>query len=1028
MNITPNTTEIQIQNNTIDLLKAMGWQYIAKDEIQHYRDNTNQVMLKDILLERLQALNSFEYKGNSYPFSAKNLAKAISSIDVPLNEGLGNSNQKITDQLLLGNAFEEVLSDGVRKSFSINYIDFQNVENNVFHFTEEFVVDRTIKNEKTKTRRPDLVLFINGIPIGVVELKRSSINTSQGISQMIRNQRELEIPQLFKYVQITLAGNNHAPKYATVNTSKKFYASWKEESELDLSGLVKDRMASELDKTVHSLFSKDRIVELIHSFILFDAQVKKITRYQQYFAIKSAMSKLDKFDSTGRRAGGLIWHTQGSGKSLTMVMLAKEIKRLIINSKIIVVTDRKDLDKQIHDTFRNSEIHAEKATSGRNLIELLQSGVSVITTLIHKFEKVKDEDVRLDDANIFVLVDESHRSQSGDMSRAMNKVLVNGCYIGFTGTPLMKKEKNSFAKFGGEIHRYTIDQAVKDKAILPLLYEGRFVDQWITDKKSMDRRFDKISKNLSDEQKLDLKNKWARFQNVASSEIRLEMIAEDIASHFKNQVQGTGLKAMLATSSKYEAIKYHQLFEDYYSDIKTAFVISKPDSREGNEEVDEQEDNKAFVNEHWNRMMQKYGDEDKFITKVKDEFVRGEEVDLLIVVDKLLTGFNAPRAGYLYIDKELKEHNLLQAIARINRLYEGKDFGFIIDYRGLLGDLDKALTTYSGLSNFDEDDIASAVIDIKEEIARVKTHYTNLQELFSGVENKSDQESYEVYLADDSRRKQFYEYLSLYARALKTALSSDKLDEVFTDDEIRDFKVKMRFYSELRKSVKIRYFEVVDFSQYEKQMQKLMDTFISAGDANQLTKIVNIFDDGFDEEVERLQGNNARADAILSASSAFVSEKMDSNPAYYEKLSQKIKQIINDYRNKRLSEEEKLANAKEVQQILLSANDEVSSAEYPEKIQKHAFAKVVYDNIGDYFSELPNGDIIQVNVEFSLQIEALFAQYSKRPDWQNSTDIKNKINSEVQDLLWNIEDDFNISFDIDKMLEVIRSISINNNL
>lgn len=470
------------------------------------------------------------------------------------------------------------------------------------------------------------------------------------------------------------------------------------------------------------------------------------------------------------------------------------------------------------------------------------------------------------------------------------------------------------------------------------------------------------------------------------------------------------------------------LFEDYYSDIKTAFVISKPDSREGNEEVDEQEDNKAFVNEHWDKVIRKYGDEEKYITKIKDEFVRGEEIDLLIVVDKLLTGFDAPRAGYLYIDKELKEHNLLQAIARVNRLYDGKDFGFIIDYRGLLGDLDKALTAYSGLSNFDEDDIASAVLDIKEEVARVKTHYTNLQELFSAVVNKSDQESYEVFLADKEKREKFYEYLSLYARALKTALSSDKLDELFSDDEIRAFKAKMRFYSELRKSIKIRYFEVVDFSQYEKQMQKLMDTFISAGEANQLTKVVNIFDDGFDEEVERLQGSNAKADAILSASSAFISEKMDSNPAYYEKLSQKIKQIINDYRNKRLSEEEKLENAKEVQQILLNANDEATSAEYPESIQNHSFAKVVYDNIGDYFSELPESDIVQVNAEFSLQVEAIFAKYNKRPDWQNSTDIKNKINSEVQDSLWNIEDQFNISFDIDKMLEMIRSISINNNL
>ncbi|KAA0439453.1 MAG: type I restriction endonuclease subunit R, partial [Candidatus Thioglobus sp.] len=878
--------------------------------------------------------------------------------------------------------------------------------------------------EIEKTRRPDLVLFINGIPVGVVELKKSSVEAAQGISQIIRNQEKDEIPQLFKYVQITLAGNNHTPKYATVMTSKKFYAAWKEEEALDLTHLVVNRTPSELDKTVFSLFSKARVIALIRSFILFDDGAKKITRYQQFFAIQKSLKRIKTFDNVGRRAGGLIWHTQGSGKSLTMVMLAKEIKRLIGSAKIIVVTDRKDLDKQIHDTFRNSEIPAKKAISGRNLVELLQSGTSVITTIINKFEKVKNEKVILDDDNIFVLVDESHRSNSGDMSRAMKKVLIKGCYIGFTGTPLMKKERNSFANFGGEIHRYTIDQAVKDKAILPLLYEGRFVDQWIVDKKSMDRRFDKIARDLNEEQKLDLKKKWARFQNVAGSERRLEMIAEDISIHFEAQVKGTGFKAMLATNSKYEAVKYHQLFSELYPNIETAFVISRTDSREGNEAVDESEDNKAFVNEHWNELMQTYGDEDKYLTKIKDKFVHSNEIDLLIVVNKLLTGFDAPRAEYLYIDKELKEHNLLQAIARVNRLYEGKDFGFIIDYRGLLGDLDKALTAYSGLSEFDEDDIASAVINIKDEIARVKTYYTNLKELFAGVVNQADQESYEVYLADESKRKQFYDFLSQYARALKNSLSSDKIDDVFSEDEIQEFKAKMRFYAELRKAIKIRYFEVVDFAQYEKQMQKLLDTFISADEVNQLTKTVNIFNDGFNQEVERLIGSNARADAILSASSAFISEKMDSNPAYYEKLSRKISQIIDDYRNKRLSEEEKLANAKEIQQIILSANDEDETGHYPEEIQDSPFAKAVYDNVGEYF--ISGSNLTQAHIEFSVQVENIFQQRCQRPDWVNSTETKNNIHGDIQELLWNMGDKHKISFDVDKMLEIIRSIGINN--
>ena len=435
------------------------------------------------------------------------------------------------------------------------------------------------------------MLFINGIPFGVVELKKSTRGTEEGISQMIRNQGHDEIPNLFKYVQITLAGNNHSPQYGTTGTAKKFYAVWKEKHEGEMwerfdgmfgAGVLTpsngvetlvsldnkngtevptprgnngtkvpapmERTPSLLDKTVYALFEKHRVVELLHSFVIFDGKVKKIARYQQYFAIESIMERIAKLDNTGRRHGGLIWHTQGSGKSLTMVMLAKVIKRNIVGSKVIIVTDRKDLDKQIHDTFNNSEVKAVRAKSGRDLVALLQSGKSVITTLIHKFEKVKNENVTFDDPNTFILVDESHRTQGGDMHKAMKKVFPEACYLGFTGTPLMRREKNSFAKFGGEIHRYTIDQAVEDKAVLPLLYEGRLVDQWVNDEKGLDRRFEQISRHLNEEQVLDLKKKWARFQKVASSERRLEMIMLDINEDVRKRLQGTDFKAMLATS------------------------------------------------------------------------------------------------------------------------------------------------------------------------------------------------------------------------------------------------------------------------------------------------------------------------------------------------------------------------------------------------------------------------------------------------------------------------------------------------
>ncbi len=1049
-----------------------------------HRSSTNQVILRDILLKQLQKLNGFEYKRTQYPFSAKNIARAIDDLNVSLNEGLMTANQKISDQLLLGNSYSEELSDGVKKSFSLHYIDYKNPENNVFHVTEEFVVDRVNRQEQTKTRRPDLVLFVNGIPFGVIEVKRASISTKEGISQMIRNQGQDEIPNLFKYVQIILAGNNHSPQYGTTGTPKKFYAVWKEkESEgfLELFGVATSvaednatevaspmsRVPSPLDRTVYALFSKERVVELLHSFIIFDGKVKKIARYQQYFAIEKIMERIGRLDATGRRRGGLIWHTQGSGKSLTMVMLAKVIKREIVGSKIVIVTDRKDLDKQIHATFNNSEVQAKRARSGRDLIEKLQSGASVITTLIHKFEKVKNEKVVLQDPNTFLLIDESHRTQGGDLHKAMKKVFPEACYLGFTGTPLMRREKNSFAKFGGEIHRYTINQAVEDKAVLPLLYEGRLVDQWVSDEKGLDRRFEQIARHLSEEQQLDLKKKWARFQKVASSERRLEMIMFDINEDIKKRLQGTGFKAMLATSSKYEAIKYHKLFEEM-GDVRTAFVISAPDTREGHSEVDEE--NKAFILEAWNRLIKKYGDEEKYLDKIKDEFINGEEIELLIVVDKLLTGFDAPRASVLYIDKLLKEHNLLQAIARVNRLYEGKDFGFIVDYRGLLGDLDKALNDYSGLADFDEEDIEGTVFDIKEEIARVKTYYSYLEELFgaatsvaeseqgdyatapkgihsdkvaSPVVYENDQESYEVFLADEEKRKLFYDYLSHYARALKLALSSDKIKEVFGAGQIAEYKEKMKFYAELRKAVRIRYHEQVDFGKYEKQMQKLLDTFISADEVNQLTKLVNIFDEEFEAELERVVGDNARADAILSATTAVITENRESNPAYYDKLSKRIQEIIEAYREQRLTEEEKLKHAKAIRDLLLK--DETTEEDnYPESIRHNTPARAFYDNLEERFNEAVNNIDTRIFVAEApmgygqkpeedlltrtvLKIVDIFQKASRKPDWKTNRDVRNKIEGEIEELFWGMEDIYGLKFvDSDTLLATLQQIGINN--
>ena len=1016
------------QKNVIELLKNMGYIYLSPEECNAARgERLKEVILKDITRKQLMEMNSFEYKGTVRKFSSSNINKAIEALDMPLTEGLIKVNEKIYDEIILKKSLEEFLEDGTKKNFSLQYIDWENPKNNVFHFTQEFVVEKQDQSTKEKTKRPDIVLFVNGIPFCVIELKASSVSLKQGISQMIGNQKKENIPHLFKYVQLVLAGNTREVRYATTGTPAKFWAVWKEEEMLDVESLVTGRLATELDRTIISLLNLDRVLEIIREYTLFDNNIKKVARYQQYFGIKKTLERIQTFDNTGKRNGGLIWHTQGSGKSLTMVMLARVLRRRISNAKIIIVTDRKELDSQIKKTFTQSGFSNDiiQAASGSHLnSQLLSKESKIITTIINKFDKVFNIGSKIDDPNIFVLVDESHRTQNGQLHAKMRKVFPSGCYIGFTGTPLMKKEKNSFTQFGKEIHRYTINQAVDDKAVLPLLYEGRLVDQWISDESGLERKFEMISRNLNDEQKEDLKQKWGRFQKVASSERRLEMIALDINEHYKNTWQGTGFKAMLATSSKFEAIRYHQIFE-MYGDVKTAFVISSADNREGNEDI--HDENKLLVQKELERIVREYGNLDDYETKIKEEFCDGDDVEILIVVDKLLTGFDAPVAVGLYVDKELKEHKLLQAIARVNRLYEGKDYGYIIDYRGLLGNLDKALTSYSSLEGFDEDDIKGAVIDIKKHLDELKANYSYLKDIFNPIKNKEDKEEYEIYLADESKRQDFYERLKNYAKSLNICLASQGILDLLSKQELDNYKKELKFFSNLRKSVRLRYHEEVDFGEYEEQMQKLLDTYISANEVNRLTKLVNIFDDkNFDEEIQRVQGKRAKADTIRNAIDKVITMKYDENPAYYENLKDRINRVLEEYRQKRISEEEYLNSMNDVINYIRNGSLEET---YPWPIANNRSAQVIYDNIKEDIYEPIVAKVAEEQSEYivantSLEFDEIIKGYAAKPDWTTNTDIHNKISQDLEEKLWDIEDEYDVSLDTDKILEKTITISI----
>ncbi len=1018
------------QMPAIEVLQKLGYQYLLPEQVKQLRLNLNDVLLRTVLEEKLKELNSYEYKGKIHKFSDSNIQQAIRDLDEPLTNGLVKTNEVIYETIMNGRSYTEFLPDGSKKSFTIQFIDWNNIENNVFHVVEEFEVERM---DGRGTIRPDIVLFVNGIPFGVIECKRASISVKQGIQQMIRNQGNEYVPHLFKYVQLVMATNKNETKYATCYTPERFWSVWKEEKEdwLEswLDQTVENRLATTQDKNIISLFHPVRLLEITKYFTLFDIDIKKVARYQQYFAIKEIIKTIEERDENGNRQSGVIWHTQGSGKSLTMVMLARYILSELhnYNPKVVVVTDRVELDKQIHQTFSHTRLKASRATSGGHLVDLINdNGADIITSLVHKFDTASKHKT-VDSQDVFVLVDESHRTQYGELNLKMKKVFPNACYLGFTGTPLMKKEKNTMIRFGKLIHKYTIADGVRDKAIVPLLYEGKMVEQSVN-QKAIDKRLEMITRNLNEKHKQEVEERWSKYEKLASSEQRIYLIAEDVNKHFLEnyKTQGTQFKAMFATNSKIEAIRYLEAFEEF-GDLNSAVVISPPDQREGQEAVDVESKDK--IQRFWKRMMNRYGTPEKYEDGIKDEFVKGDELDMLIVVDKLLTGFDAPRATVLYVDKPMKEHTLLQAIARVNRLYEGKDYGLIIDYRGLLERLDEAMQMYSGagLENFDPEDLKGAIYDVISIIGSLRQYHSDLLQIFSPIKNKRDEEEYEVWLEDEERREEFYKVLSHFGRNLGIALESEKVYYSLPEEEIEKYKKDFKFFQELRKSVKLRYSDTIDHKEYEAKMQKLMDNYIAAEDVIRITNPVDILNTkAFEEEIERLGSKRAKADAIRTRLTKSVHTKWDENPSYYKKFSERIQEAIQEYRDKRISEAEYLNRMKDIMKDYQSGQ---STDNYPSVIRENQNAQAFYGVTKDILSETKETSAsYDTNTlgELARDMDKVIEEHQK-VDWHDNLEIHNRIAQELDDLLFDFKEnhDLDLDFDtIDKIIEQIKTVAL----
>ena len=1010
----------------IELLKKLGYIYISPEKCADERGSKYDTVLKNILRDQLIKLNGYTYANKERKFSSANIERAIEDIDEPLTDGLVKTSEKIYDMLLLGRSYAENLGDGKILSFNLKYIDWDNFENNVFHVTEEFSVDNI---DRSKNARPDIVLFINGIPFAVIECKAPTISADQAVEQTIRNQTDDYIPQLFKYVQIVMATNKNTVKYATTGTPKKFWNVWREQDteflQKGLNKCITDRIPTEQDKNIISLFSKQRVKELIKYFILYDANVKKICRYQQYFALKEIIKTVTTYTDNGNRCGGVIWHTQGSGKSLTMDMVSKYILMELsaYNPRVIIVTDRKELDSQITATFSHTRLNPARATSGRHLVQLINEGkVDVITTIINKFNTAEKNAVKIESKDIFVLIDESHRTNYGQLATKMRTVFPNACYIGFTGTPLMKKEKNTISKFGKLIHKYTIKDGVDDGAIVPLIYEGRFVDQKV-DEKNIDLWFEQRTKRLTDAQKDDLARKWSSIRRLSSTDARIKRIALDIYDHYTEGYKNTGFKAMLATNYKRDAVRYLECFESF-GDLNCAVVISSPDMREGIDDIDESTDNKVI--QFWNKMMKQYGDENKYEEAIKNKFCDGE-IDILIVCSKLLTGFDAPVCQVLYIDKELKEHGLLQAIARTNRIAEGKDYGLIVDYRGLIEKLDDAMEMYSGagLENFDSGDLKGVIVDVISAVGSLREAYSNLESVFRGISNKTDTEEYEVALADEKIREKFYGCLSAFGRTLSVVLNSEKAYSAVPREELEKYKHSFVFYSKIRRSVKIRYFDAVDNAEYEPLMQNLLDTHLSVAGLKQITAPVDILNKtDLEHELEELGTARAKADAIVSRMTKSISEKYDENPAYYESFSKLIEDTLKSYREKIISDAEYL---NKMRQIISDYSKGNSGISYPESIRNNVHAQSFYGVISAIFSDLDDVDVsADFAAEMSIAITDIVSKHSQ-VDWTNNKTIHDRIAQDIDDLFFEYEKErgLKLSFDtIDKIIENVKTVAL----
>ena len=933
-----------------------------------------------------------------------------------LDKAAGDQSKSIYDR---NKAVYELLRYGVKVKAEIGenaqtvwLVDWKHPLNNDFAIAEEVTVSRA--DAKANTKRPDVVLYVNGIALGVLELKRSTVSVSEGIRQNLDNQKKVFIEHFFSTVQFVTAGNDtEGLRYGTIETPEKYYLSWKEHSPLE----------NLLDRHLTQVCSKVRFLELIHNFIVYDAGTKKLCRQNQYFGVKAAQ------DHVKRREGGIIWHTQGSGKSLTMVWLAKWIRENVRDARVLIITDRTELDEQIEKVFKgvNEEIYRTK--SGSDLISKLNGTKPwLLCSLIHKFGGKEGSDEFANVASyveemkralpadfrakgdIYVFVDECHRTQSGELHKAMKTIVPNAMFIGFTGTPLLKADKaTSLEVFGSFIHTYKFDEAVRDGVVLDLRYEARDIDQYITSQKKIDQWFEAKTKGLTDLAKAQLKQKWGTMQRVLSSQSRLEQIVSDIMLDMETKerlMSGHG-NALLVSGSIYQACKFYELFDKTDLAGKCAIVTSyKPSPADIKGESTEGLTEKLRQYNIYTKMLNGQ-DPDTFETEVKKKFIdEPGQMKLLIVVDKLLTGFDAPSATYLYIDKKMRDHGLFQAICRVNRLDgDDKDYGYIVDYQDLFKSIGSAVQDYTSgaLDGYDASDVAGL---LEDRLAKGKEDLDEAREaikaLCEPVEEPRGTQDYIHYFcakdsgnaeqlkANEAKRLALYKMTTSFVRTYAN-LASELEEAGYSPADISALQHETAHYDKVRNEVKLNSGDYIDLKMYEPAMRHLIDSYIKAEDS----EVISAFDDmsliqlivekgvgAIDSLPKDIRENKeAVAETIENNVRKLIIDEQPINPKYYEKMSELLDALIEKRKSDALAYEEYLA---EIVALAKQAQNPTSGSSYPASL-KTTEQKALYDNLDK-----------EENLALTVDHAILAA---RQDDWRSNTMKTRKIRNAIKSVL-----------------------------